>query len=216
MIWSSISSPCHTRLARRPRWPRGAASRGNQACSSGSGSSASPPPRRSAISRDGEWRRRQTRRPFTSVRRVTDFPGLEEFPSISPDRRSVAFTANVNGRRQIFVRLLTSGPPLQITKNPVDHQLPRWSPDASSLVYFSPADPGDAQGTIWSIPALGGSPRRVMASIGGADVSRSGRVTCFSLVDGQHSTADVRARRLRRARNRTIRCRLSPVSALVS
>ncbi len=119
-----------------------------------------------------------------SVRRVTDFPGLEEFPSISPDRRSVAFTANVNGRRQIFVRLLTSGPPLQITKNPIDHQLPRWSPDASSLVYFSPAEPGDAQGTIWSIPALGGSPRRVMASIGGADVSRSGRVTCFSLVDG--------------------------------
>jgi serine/threonine protein kinase len=119
-----------------------------------------------------------------SARRVTDFPGLEEFPSISPDRRSVAFTANVNGRRQIFVRLLASGPPLQITKDHVDHQLPRWSPDASSLLYFSPAAPGEAQGTTWSIPALGGSPRRIMASIGGADVSRNGRLTCFSLVDG--------------------------------
>jgi Tol biopolymer transport system component len=97
----------------------------------------------------------------------------------------VAFTANVNGRRQIFVRLLTSGPPLQITKDLLDHQLPRWSPDASSLLYFSPAEPGDAQGTIWSIPALGGSPRRVIASIGGADVSRNGRLTCFSLVDGR-------------------------------
>ena len=119
-----------------------------------------------------------------SVRRMTDFPGLEEFPSISPDRRSVAFTAKVNGRRQIFVRLIAGGPPLQITKDAVDHQLPRWSPDASSLLYFSPAAPGEAQGTIWSVPALGGSPRRVIASIGGGDVGRNGRLTCFSLMDG--------------------------------
>jgi eukaryotic-like serine/threonine-protein kinase len=120
-----------------------------------------------------------------SVRRVTDLIGLEEFPSISPDRKSLAFTASVHGRRQIFVRLLASGSPLQITNDPVDHQFPRWSPDAGSLLYFSPADPGDAQGAIWSIPALGGAPRRIMGSIGGADVSRDGRVTCFSLVNGQ-------------------------------
>ena len=119
-----------------------------------------------------------------NVRRLTDFPGLEEFPSISPDRRSVAFTANVNGRRQIFVRLLAGGPPLQITKDPVDHQLPRWSPDAGSLLYFSPAEPGEVQGAIWNIPALGGSPRRVITSIGGGDVSRSGRLACFRLADG--------------------------------
>lgn len=119
-----------------------------------------------------------------SVRRITDFQGLEESPSISPDRRSVAFTANVNGRRQVFVRLVGGGPPLQITKDTVDHQLPRWSPDAYSILYFSPAEPGDSQGTIWSIPALGGAPRRVMASIGGADVSRDGRITSFGLVDG--------------------------------
>jgi Tol biopolymer transport system component len=119
-----------------------------------------------------------------SVRRLTDFRGFEEFPSISPDRRSVAFTANVTGRRQIFVRLLAGGPPLQITKDPVDHRFPRWSNDASALLYFSPPEPGEPQGTIWSIPALGGSPRHVMASIGGGDISRSGRLACFGLVDG--------------------------------
>ena len=120
-----------------------------------------------------------------SVRQVTDFAGLEEFPAISPDRKSVAFTANVNGRRQIFVRLLARGAPLQITKDPADHRFPRWSPDASSLLYFSPPAPGEELGMIWSIPALGGSPRRVIGSIGSADVSRDGRVACFSLVDGQ-------------------------------
>ncbi len=119
-----------------------------------------------------------------TVRRLTDLSGVEEFPSMSPDRKSVAFTANVDGRRQIFVRLLAGGAPLQITKDNVDHRFPRWSNDASSLVYFSAPEPGEPQGTIWSIPALGGSPRRVIASIGGGDVSSTGRLTCFSLVDG--------------------------------
>ena len=119
-----------------------------------------------------------------SVQRLTELPGVEESPAISPDQRHVAFTATVNGRRQIFVRLLTGGPPVKITSDPVDHEFPRWSPDANALVYFSPARSEEAQGGIWSIPALGGSPRRVIDSIGGADVSRSGRLACFRLVDG--------------------------------
>jgi eukaryotic-like serine/threonine-protein kinase len=120
-----------------------------------------------------------------SVRRVTELTGLEEFPAVSPDRRSVAFTANVGGRRQIFVRLLSGGPPLTITKDPVDHRFPRWSPDASSILYYSPPAAGDAQGTIWSIPALGGPARRVMESIGGADINKEGRVASFSVLDGR-------------------------------
>jgi Tol biopolymer transport system component len=119
-----------------------------------------------------------------AVHRLTEFQGLEEFPSISPDLKSVAFTADVNGRRQVFVRLLAGGPALPITSDPVDHQHPRWLPDASSLVYFSPADRGEAQGAIWVVSALGGSPRRLIGSVGGADVGKSGRITCFRLVDG--------------------------------
>jgi Tol biopolymer transport system component len=119
------------------------------------------------------------------VHRLTDLPGLEEFPAISPDQRSVAFTAMVGGRRQILIRLLAGGSPVAITRDPGDHQLPRWSPDGNSLVYFSPAGPDAVEGQVWSIPALGGSPRRVIDSIGGADVNRNGRLTCFRLVDGK-------------------------------
>ena len=133
----------------------------------------------------GTAARPSTAPPLLTVRRVTDFVGLEEFPAISPDRRSVAFTASVNGTRQLFVRLLAGGPPLPLTNDSADHQLPRWVPDGSSLVYFSPAQAGEAQGAIWQIPALGGPMRRIMASVGGADVSNSGRVACFQLVDGE-------------------------------
>jgi Tol biopolymer transport system component len=116
-----------------------------------------------------------------AVHRVTDLRGLEEFPAIAPDLKSIAFTAWVDGVRQIFVRLVAGGTPLQITQDDRDHQLPRWSADASSIIYFSPAVPGANQGTIWEIPALGGQPRRVMDSVGGGDIDREGRIAAFRL-----------------------------------
>ena len=122
--------------------------------------------------------------PDTRVMRLTDLPGLEEFPAISPDGRSVAFTAGVGGRRQLFMKLVTGGAPLQLTRDPVDHEYPRWSPDSSSIFYFSPAAPGELHGNIWEIPALGGAPRRVVNSVGGADVSPTdGRLAHFRLAN---------------------------------
>ena len=118
----------------------------------------------------------------TRVVRLTDLPGLQESPAISPDGKSVAFTRGVGGKRQVFVQLVGSGAPLQITRDTVDHECPRWSPDSSSIMYFSPAVSGSVQGSIWEIPALGGPPRRVVASVGCADVNRTnGRLTFFRL-----------------------------------
>jgi eukaryotic-like serine/threonine-protein kinase len=120
------------------------------------------------------------------VHRVTDLAGIEESPSISPDRKYVAFTGNVNGVRQIYLRLLAGGSPSPITKDAVDHRSPRWAPDGNSLVFFSPARSDQVQGEIWRIPTLGGSPRHVMDCIGDADVSpSSGRLACFTLSAGK-------------------------------
>jgi eukaryotic-like serine/threonine-protein kinase len=122
--------------------------------------------------------------PDVSVTRLTDLPGLEESPAISPDGRSVAFTAGVGGKRQLFVQLVAGGAPLQITRDPADHEYPRWSPDSSSIFYFSAAASGERQGSIWEIPALGGVPRRVVDSVGGADVSPvGGRLALFRLAE---------------------------------
>ena len=135
------------------------------------------------VERDKFGRRAQEISPQDArVTRLTDLPGIEESPAISPDGRSVAFTGGVDGRRQIFVQLIASGAPLQITRDPVDHECPRWSPDSSSMFYFSPAVSGAVQGSIWEIPALGGAPRRVVNSVGCADVSQmDGRLALFRL-----------------------------------
>ena len=34
---------------------------------------------------------------------------------------------------------------------------------------------------MWEIPTLGGAPRRLVDSIGGGDVGKDGRLTCFRL-----------------------------------
>ena len=109
------------------------------------------------------------------LRRLTDFVGMEEFPALAPDGKSVAFTADVGGRRQVWVRLLARGAPLQVTHDDADHQYPRWSPDSSSLIYFSPSQEPDGQGKIWQIPALGGTAQPLVASLGGADLSHDGK-----------------------------------------
>ena len=126
----------------------------------------------------------EPRQDISGVHRLTDFSGLEEFPALAPDLKSVAFTARVDGAQQIFVRLLAGGTPLQVTRDPVDHDMPRWSRDSSAILYFAPAAPGEAQGTIWEIPALGGAPRRIIDSVGGGDIGHDGRLTCFRSTDG--------------------------------
>jgi Tol biopolymer transport system component len=117
------------------------------------------------------------------VHQLTALAGLEEAPALSPDGKSVAFTAAVGSKRQVFVRLLAGGPPLQVSRDPAaDHLYPRWSRDSSSIVYFSPAAPGEIQGTLWNVPALGGAARRVGTSMGGVDINASdGRLAFFRL-----------------------------------
>jgi eukaryotic-like serine/threonine-protein kinase len=127
----------------------------------------------------GTLRRPVDDRVSVEVHRLTDLPGLEEFPALSPDGKSVAFASYVGNRRQISVRLVTGGQPLQITHDDSDHESPRWVPDGTSIVYYSPPRETEPQGTLWEVAALGGSPRRVASAIGGADISHDGKRIAF-------------------------------------
>ena len=137
----------------------------------------------------GGWWYRGTLRPShrdVTFLRLTDFAGLEDSPALSPDGKSVAFVSDSSGSRQIWIRLLAGGPPLQITHDSGEHLEPRWSQDSAAIIYYSPPPEGDVQGALWEIPALGGAPRRLISSMSGADVSHDGRrLTFFRLNDKQ-------------------------------
>jgi serine/threonine protein kinase len=120
-----------------------------------------------------------------SVHRLTEFSGLEQAPAISPDGKSVAFTAYVGDKRQVWVRLVAGGTALQLTRDDADHEAPRWAPGGAALLYYSPPVAA-SQGTLWEVPSLGGSPRRIASAIGGGDISHDGtRVAFFRFAQDQ-------------------------------
>jgi serine/threonine protein kinase/Tol biopolymer transport system component len=110
-----------------------------------------------------------------AFRRLTDFVSVKESPALSPDGKMVAFVAFVDGRRQIWIRMVAGGAPLQLTRDAVDHLEPRWAPDSSTLIYHTPPARHGEPGTIWEISALGGWPRKIATAVGGGDISHDGR-----------------------------------------
>jgi serine/threonine protein kinase len=124
---------------------------------------------------DSAQARSAVRLPAADFQRLTDEVGINESPTISPDGKMVAFVAPADGRQHVWIRLLTGGAPLQVTRDDADHLYPRWAPDSSSLIYYTPPDnPGD-EGALWEVSALGGLPRPIIGSMSGGDISHDGR-----------------------------------------
>ena len=110
-----------------------------------------------------------------AFQRLTDVAGFKESPAVSPDGKMVAFVSIVAGRRQIWVRLLVGGSLLQLTRDEADHLDPRWAPDSSTLIYFTPPASDSDEGMVWEIGALGGWPRQIISSMVAADISHDGQ-----------------------------------------
>jgi len=92
--------------------------------------------------------------------RVTNFAGVQTQPSLSTDGRSVAFVSNRDGHYNIYVGLISGGSLVQITRDPNLKSHPSWSPDGSTIAFGRLNESGVWD--IWEIPALGGTPRRVI------------------------------------------------------
>ena len=134
-----------------------------------------------------------------SVRRVTDFAGLEEFPSISPDRQ----LGGLHGQRQRPTADLRAA----ARRRPAaaDHAGCDRSP-VSAMVAGRELDrvlfaggAGRSAGNDLEHPRAWAARRGASRPASAAPTSaRTGRLACFSLVDGHIAAGDVRARWLRR------------------
>ena len=69
---------------------------------------------------------------------LTTFLGAETYPTLSPDGSQVAFTWS--GPKQdnddIYVQLIGSGDPFQLTRDPAGDYSPAWSPDGLSIAFL--------------------------------------------------------------------------------
>ena len=110
--------------------------------------------------------KRQQVTPSTIQRELTRLTfdgGLQIGVTWSPDGRFIAYSSDRGGKFDIWVRQVSGGDPVQITKGPGHNWQPDWSPDGKFIAYRSE----NGEGGLFIIPALGGAGmERKIASFG--------------------------------------------------
>ena len=102
-----------------------------------------------------------------AIRRLTSYTGTERDPAISPDGRSFAYVSSTGGQPDIWVRQVSGGEPLQLTRDGVSESELVYGPDGETLYYT-------ASGAIWKIGSLGGTPYKVVAGASAPSLSADG------------------------------------------
>jgi eukaryotic-like serine/threonine-protein kinase len=121
---------------------------------------------------------------------LTNFTDSAVAPSLSPDGRMVTFKRGSGSDPflspgQIWVKLLPNGEPLRLTNSPERKYRPVFSPDGNRVAYTQREAYGDnGSWDTWTVPALGGSPTRLLPNASGLSWMSDGRVL-FSEIRGQ-------------------------------
>lgn len=90
------------------------------------------------LQRADEWIVVESHLPFIAT------PLIERYPAIAPDGTMIAYSAGTTiTNRQINLRLVKGGDPIQLTHEVYDAYSPAWSPDSKTIAYliFQPAHP---------------------------------------------------------------------------
>jgi len=104
---------------------------------------------------------------------------LEVFPAWSPNSRSVAYSADVDGVFQIFMRSNGASTPAQLTRSTKDCFFPFWSPDGIRIYYIS-------EQSLWSVGATGGTPAKILDNVAQAAIANDGQT--FAVLRGAQNS----------------------------
>lgn len=91
-------------------------------------------------------------------KRLTDSPGVCNWPCYSPDGRSIAFASSRDGDFEIYRMNADGSDVRRLTNSPFQDIRPRYSPDGTRIAFTSHRD-GNAE--IYVMNADGTAPRRV-------------------------------------------------------
>ena len=123
--------------------------------------------------RDPAVRKRQAK-----WEQLTFFTDAAVYPELSPDGRMLAFIRGSDtflGRGEVYVKLLPSGEPVQLTRDQKLKLSPTFSPDGTRIAY-STVDPWE----VWETSVLGGTPQLMLRNASSLTWIDGGRRLLFS------------------------------------
>ncbi len=112
------------------------------------------------------------------ARRLTSHIGYEMFARYSPDGKTIAFTGEYDGNREVYIMPAGGGEPVRLTYTSTngrddlgDRMGPNnivmgWTPDGQKIIYRNRTGDG-FPGKLWSVSVKGGMPEQLPLPEGG-------------------------------------------------
>ena len=95
---------------------------------------------------------------ISGMTQLTDLPGLQDSPALSPDGKQLLYVSEVDGQQDIFLQRVGGENPVNLTADFIgDDFHPTFSPDGERIAFCSRR----AGGGIFVMGATGESPRKV-------------------------------------------------------
>ena len=127
--------------------------------------------------------------------RLTSHPGQELYPKFSPDCRSIGYSAEYDGTRQVYVIPASGGQPRQLTfyndigpqpvRGGTDYRVLDWTPDGKNiLVRANRVATDDRGGRPYLVPVAGGMETPLaVPETGGGMLSPDGKSYVYTPID---------------------------------
>ncbi len=134
------------------------------------------------------------------ARKITSFEGYEMFPRFSPDGKYIAFSAEYDGNREVYLMSIDGGEPVRLTFTSDIPNLPErmgpdkivmgWHPDGERILFRSRHESFNAWiGHLYLISKDGGMPEKLPLPRGGfASFSPDGQKLAYNRVFREYRT----------------------------
>lgn len=132
--------------------------------------------------------------------RLTDHIGFETFPKFSPDGEKIAFSAQYNGSRQVYVMNADGSDLKQLTyyndvgpmppRGGFDYRILDWTPDGEHIVFRANRLPwGERMGRPYKVAVNGGMETPLaIPETGGGMLSADGKQFIYTPIDREFRT----------------------------